>query len=148
MFLILTLECLLHWHVLFFFPLFIPRTLFLKIFFFFYSLSLFLDHLSFRKTMVGLSFWEKKQTWMQLDHHHLLHHSFLLLFCIAIVSWDVLINFPHDQNIIAGAFKPPCKISISLTDGSTRKQVCCCVVLQFTDDIDVNERINLFPLCW
>ncbi|WVY93183.1 hypothetical protein V8G54_032271 [Vigna mungo] len=28
-----------------------------------------------------------------------------------------------EENIIARAFKPPCKISISLTDGSTRKQV-------------------------
>ncbi|KAK7306830.1 hypothetical protein VNO77_44790 [Canavalia gladiata] len=28
-----------------------------------------------------------------------------------------------DQNFIAGAFKPPCKISISFGDGGTRKQV-------------------------
>ena len=110
---------------LFFFP-FLP-----------FSLSFSWSPLSLWKTMVGFLFLKGKTNkrecnWIIIIIFVTIH--FCCCFCIAIVSWDVLINLPHmcallfDQNIIAGAFKPPCKISICLADGSTPKQVCCAAI--------------------
>lgn len=64
--------------------------------------------------------------------------------CHWIVVFWLFIGIYHrfdclfDQNFLAGAFKPPCKILISLADGGTRKQVLKFTIKQICQYFELN----------